>query len=100
MPPQFGANHRKLKDNPPPSVCPNRFTCRGVNNGPSCNEQKFSNPNLEGWGGIEDVMFTNDKAQMDDNSDDIDTLLIFVSPQIFWYTDSVVCGSDERVRDM
>ena len=45
-------------------------------------------------------MFKNDKAKMDGYSDDIDALLVFVSPHIFWYTDSIVCGSDERVRDM
>ena len=49
----------------------------------SCVEQKFTDPNLKGWGGIEDVMFKNDKAQMDDYSEDIDTLLVFVSPQLF-----------------
>ena len=45
-------------------------------------------------------MFKNDKAKMDGYSDDIDTLLVFVSPHIFWYTDSGVFDSDERVCDV
>ena len=54
-----------------------------MNDQPSCIEQKFSDPNLKGWSGIEDVMFKNDKAQMVDYSDDIDTLLVFVGPYIY-----------------
>ena len=81
MPPQFGTNHRKSKDNPRPSVCPNSFVYYDTSayEQASYVEQKFSDPNLNGWSGIEDVMFKNDKAQMDDYSDDIDTLLVFVS---------------------
>ena len=40
-------------------------------------------------------MFKNDKAQMNGYSDDIDTLLVFVSRRIFGYLDSRLCDVDE-----
>lgn len=40
--------------------------------------QKAPGEGLSGWAGIEDHLTTHDSGEMEDNSDDIDTMLVFV----------------------
>ena len=63
---------------------------------------------LTGWAGVEDHLMKNDTGMMKDYADDIDTLLVFVSPKnehtlqsnkpniggfIFRYTHDLCCSN-------